>query len=550
VNEAVVVANILGAVALLLWGLRMVGTGVTRTFGASLRRGIALGTDSRFKALAAGLAVTVALQSSTATCLMSASFAGRGLMSAATAQTIMLGANIGTSLVAKLLTFNVGPLSAVLLFAGWALFRSGEGKRRHMARIFIGLGLMLLSLHLLDTASEPLRDSRQLRLVLHDLDGAWLVGLLLAALLAMMAHSSIASILLILPLAAKGDFSLPFGLALILGANLGSALSPLMETAKESPAVRRVPLGNALVRAAGCLALLPLLEMISRWLPLLETDRAAQLVDFHIAFNLLLAAAFLPAVEAMGRLVTQLRPDEPKADDPRQPRYLDETALGSPSVAIGNATRETLRIGDAVEAMFSQCLEVLRRDDAKLAAEVARTDHVVDALHQAVKLYLSRLSNEDMDEDSRRRASEIMTFAINLEHIGDIIDHNLIEAADKKIKHHLSFSPEGFAELEAMFALTQENLKIAMAIFVSGDVKLARQLVAEKTEVRNLERAATESHLIRLRDGRKDSIESSTLHLDILRDLKRINAHIASVAYPILEALGELEDSRLKAKAG
>jgi len=155
-----------------------------------------------------------------------------------------------------------------------------------------------------------------------------------------------------------------------------------------------------------------------------------------------------------------------------------------------------------------------------------------------------------MDEDSRRRASEIMTFAINLEHIGDIIDHNLIEAADKKIKHHLSFSPEGFAELEAMFALTQENLKIAMAIFVSGDVKLARQLVAEKTEVRNLERAATESHLIRLRDGRKDSIESSTLHLDILRDLKRINAHIASVAYPILEALGELEDSRLKAKAG
>lgn len=548
-NEAICIANMLGAVALLLWGLRMVSTGVTRTFGASLRRGINLGTDNRFKALLAGLFVTIALQSSTATCLMSASFAGRGLMSAATAQAIMLGANIGTSLVTKLLTFNVGPLSAVLLFLGIMLFRSGEGRRRHMARIFIGLGLMLLSLHLLDLASEPLRDSHQLRLVLHDLDGAWLVGLILAAVIAMLAHSSIASILLILPLAAKGDFSLPFGLALILGANLGSALPPLMETAKEASAVRRVPLGNAIVRASGCLLVLPFLDLISHALPLLESERSGQLIDFHIAFNLLLALAYLPAVGPMGRLVERLRPDETEAEDLRRPRYLDESALDSPSVAIGTAMRETLRIADVIETMLRQCLEVLRNGDARLAGDVAKMDHVVDALHQAVKLYLSRLPNEDMDEDSRRRTNEIMTFAINLEHIGDIIDHNLLEAAEKKLKLQLSFSREGFDDLQAMFEQTLANLKIAMAVFVSGDPQLARKLLGEKTEVRNLERAATESHLARLREGRKESIESSTLHLDILRDLKRINAHIASVAYPILENLGELEDSRLKAQA-
>jgi len=547
VNEMICIANMLGAVALLLWGLRMVGTGVTRTFGASLRRGISFGTDNRAKALLAGLAVTLALQSSTATCLMSASFAGQGLMSAATAQAIMLGANIGTSLVAKLLTFDVGPLSAVLLFLGLALFRSGEGRRRHMARIFIGLGLMLLSLHLLDLASEPLRDSRQLRLILHDLDGAWVIGLALAAVIAMLAHSSIASILLILSLAAKGDFSLPFGLALILGANLGSALPPVFETGKDSPAVRRVPLGNAIVRLSGCLLALPFLDAVSRGLALLESDRTAQLIDFHIAFNLLLAVLYLPAVVPMGRLVERLRPDEAKAEDPRQPRYLDESALDSPSVAIGSAIRETLRIGDVIETMLRQCLEVLRNGDAKQAADVAKMDNIVDALHQAVKLYLSRLANEDMDEDSRHRSNEIMTFAINLEHIGDIVDHNLIEAAEKKIKHHLSFSREGFDDLQAMFEQTLANLKIAMAIFVSGDPRLARQLLGEKTEVRNLERAATESHLARLREGRRESIESSTLHLDILRDLKRINAHIASVAYPILENRGELEDSRLKA---
>ncbi len=545
-NETIVVVNILGAAALLLWGLRMVSTGVTRTFGADLRRWINLGTGNRVAALLTGTAVTVALQSSTATCLMSASFAGRGLMRTAAAQSIMLGANIGTSLVVKLLTFNVGPLSALLVLLGMGLFRSGEGKRRHLARIFIGLGLMLLSLHLLDTASEPLRDSPQLRQVLHDLDGAWLVGVALAAVIAMAAHSSIASILLILPLAAKGDFSLPFGLALILGANLGSAVPPILETADDKPAVRRVPLGNGLVRLAGCALVFPFLDRVAVVLPQIETARAAQLVDFHIGFNLVLAALFLPLVGPMGKLVERLRPDDPKAEDARQPRYLDESALGSPSVAIGAATRETLRIADFVEAMLRQTLEVLRTDDARLVAEIARTDHIVDALHQAVKLYLSKLANDDQDDEGRRRANEIMTFAINLEHIGDIIDHNLKEGAEKKIKHRLSFSPEGFADLSAMFQQTLENLKMAMAVFVSGDVKLARQLVAEKTEMRNLERNATEAHLARLRDGRRESIESSTLHLDILRDLKRINAHITSVAYPILEQRGELEESRLR----
>lgn len=549
-NEAIVVVNILGAAALLLWGLRMVSTGVTRTFGADLRQWINRGADSRPKALVMGAVVTIALQSSTATCLMSASFAGHGLMSAATAQTVMLGANIGTSLVTKLLTFNVGPLSALLILVGMALFRLGEGWRRHLARIFIGLGLMLLSLHLLDASSEPLRSSPQLRQVLHDLDGVWLVGVALAAVLAMLAHSSVASILLLLPLAAKGAFSLPFGLALVLGANLGSALPPVLETGHEKPAVRRIPLGNLLVRVVGCVLALPFLDKAAALLPLIEPGRAAQLVDFHIAFNVVLAVLFLPLVGAMAELVRRLRPDEAAEDDPTRPKYLEEAALDTPSVAIGAAARETLRIGDTVEAMLRRSLEVLRSNDRRLAAEIGKMDNVVDALHQSVKLYLARLSNEDMEEDERRRASDIMTFVINLEHIGDIIDRNLRELSEKKIKHRLSFSAEGFDEITRLFSQTQENLRIAMAVFVSGDIRLARKLIEEKAEVRALERNATEAHLSRISSGRRESIETSTLHLDILRDLKRINAHIASVAYPILEQRGELEETRLRASEG
>jgi len=546
VNEITALINILGAVALLLWGLRMVNTGVSRNFGAELRHGIAISANNRVKSLLAGVLVTIALQSSTATCLMSASFTGRGLMSTATALAIMLGADIGTSLVAKLLTFNVGPLSALLVLVGFVMFRSTEGRLRHLARILIGLGLMLLSLRLLNMASDPLRNSAQMRLILHDLDGAWLVGMVLAAGVAMLAHSSIATILLILPLASAGDFSLQFGLALILGANLGSALPPVLETSKDKPVVRRPPMGNALMRLTGCFVALPCLGYAAEILPHIEAERAAQLIDAHIIFNCLLAFVFLPLVGQVARLVERLRPDEPMADDPGQARYLDEAALSSPAVAIGAATRETLRIGDVVEDMLRRCLEMLETDNSKLASEIGRMDNAVDSLHAAVKLYLARLANEEMTEDERRRAREITAFAINLEHAGDIIDRNLKGQASKKIKRQLKFSEEGFADIAAFFNQTQENLKVAMSSFVSGDVGLARRLIAEKTEIRNLEKRSIDSHLTRLQDGRRESIETSTLHLDILRDLKRVNAHIVSVAYSILEERGELEESRLR----
>lgn len=541
-----VVVNVCGAAALLLWGLHMVSTGVDRTFGASLRRWISLSAGTRLRAAGTGLAVTVALQSSTATCLMSAAFVASGLMGTTAAQAIMLGANVGTSLVAKALTFDIGPLSALLVLAGVVLFRSGEGQARRLARILIGLGLMLLSLHLLDLATEPLRESPAMRQILHDLDGLPLVGLAFAAALALMAHSSIAAILLILPLAEAGAFSPEFGLAMILGANLGSALSPVLDTGGDRPLLRRVPVGNLIVRLSGCVAAFPFLPGLTHAAALTSADAGARLINAHVAFNVVLALAFLPLVGPMGRLLARLLPERPATEDPRQPKYLDDTALDVPAVALGAATRETLRIADIIEDMLLRSQKALRAGDAKTAASIAEMDNQVDALHQAVKLYLARLSNEDLGEEERRRASDIVTFAINLEHIGDIIDRNIRDLAAKKIKHRLTFSREGFADITALFEQTLENLKMATAVFISGDIDLARRLLSEKAEVRVLEKAAMTAHLSRLSGGRRESIETSTLHLDILRDLKRINAHIASVAYPILEERGELENTRLR----
>jgi phosphate:Na+ symporter len=251
-------------------------------------------------------------------------------------------------------------------------------------------------------------------------------------------------------------------------------------------------------------------------------------------------------LDIYARLLTRILPERRKAADPAAPLYLDPAALSTPTLALTSAAREVLHMGDIVESMLRQTITALLSDDRGLVSKIERMDNAVDKLHEAVKQYVTQVTRESLDEQSGRRAMEIISFCINLEHIGDIIDKNLMELAGNKIRNRFKFSPEGAAELQALHQRVLDNLKLALGVFMSGDASIARQLLKEKVQIREAERAAAESHLARLREGRPESIETSSLHLDVLRDLKRIHSHICSAAYPVLEAAGELEPSRLK----
>jgi phosphate:Na+ symporter len=336
-------------------------------------------------------------------------------------------------------------------------------------------------------------------------------------------------------------------LALILGANLGSAINPLVEGSHaENPASRRLPIGNLINRVVGCLLALPFLGPIAAALSRIEPSAPRMAADFHTVFNVALAILFILPLGSLATFLTRLLPERTRPDDPSIPLHLDEAALVAPSVALACAARETLRIGDLVEAMLRRTFTALLTDDRKLVAQISRIDDAVDNLAEAVKLYLTKLTRESLSERDGHRAMEIISFSINLEHVGDIIDHNLMELAAKKIKRKIVFSKQGAAELEAFHREVCGNLKLAFGVFMSGDVAMARDLLTEKATLRDRELAASESHLARLREGRPESIESSSLHLDVLRDLKRIHSHLCSVAYPVLERAGVLHPTRLK----
>jgi phosphate:Na+ symporter len=330
-------------------------------------------------------------------------------------------------------------------------------------------------------------------------------------------------------------------LALVLGANLGSAINPVFEGARrDNPASYRLPLGNLLNRLAGVLLVGPFLRPITEVLQAWQPDLAKLTAEFHIAFNVAMAIIFIGLLDGMAVLLKKILPDRVREADPSRPRYLDESALETPSLALADAARETLHMGDHVEVMLRKVMAAIMTNDRALVDQVSRMDNSVDSLDEAIKLYVTKLTRGSLDEREGRRAMEIISFAINLEHMGDIIDKNLSELATKKIKRRFQFSPEGAEELTAFHKRTTDSLRVAFGVFMSGDVNEARKLLAEKALLRNAELAATERHLDRLREGRPESLETTSLHLDVLRDLRRIHSHICSVAYPVLDAAGEL----------
>jgi phosphate:Na+ symporter len=546
-ESTIVMINLFGAVALLLFGLAQVKDGVNRAFGARLRTGLASGTKSGFRSFLSGFVATIALQSSTATALMVSSFVERELVKPRMAQIVLLGANVGTAVTAWIVATGIEWLSPLVILTGLVLYRSGSTSRQGGGQALIGIGLMLLSLHLLSSATEPMRQSPALSAFIGLLDNAWPVALAFAAGIAFISSSSLAAVVLILSLASTGILSASLVIILVLGANLGGAIPPVIASLSGPASAKRVTLGNLIVRGIGCLIALPLAGFGAELLEMLPLAPAKLPVDVHLGFNLILAAVAWPFSRLLSKLMLKLVPDDIKTDN--APRYLDPQELSTPVVALASATREVLGVGDLIERMLQRAADAFERNNMSKLTEIPALEQRVDSLQQEVKIYLSKLGRGGLSEEDGRRSIVIIDYAINLEHIGDIIEKGLLPQVAKKVSLGLKFSEDGYGELSKLFHLTLDNLRIAQTIFVTRDFNLAKQLMEVKVEVRRMEKQSSERHLERLRDGRADSLQTSSLHLDMLRDLKRINAHIVSVAHPILDESGLLIESRLRKPA-
>ena len=538
--------NLLAAIALLVWGTHLARTGILRVFGANLRRFLAQATGNRATAALAGVGVTAVVQSSTATALIVSAFVGQGMVTLAAALAVMLGADVGTSLMAVVFHFDLSWMSPLFIFVGVLLFIARKNTNvGRTGRILIGLGLMLLALSLISDSTRILTQSPVVQLALKSLSSDLLLEISVGAIIACLAYSSLATVLLVATLAASQVIPMEVAFGLVLGANLGSGLLAVFTTLNSAVTVRQVPLGNLLFKVLGLLAVAPFMMMWLKYTSSIVTGAATQVVVFHLVFNIVVALVFIGFTGVMARRVDKiLAPDLDNALS--RPRHLDPSALSTPSLAISCAAREALHQADVVETMLRGTLTVIKNNDIDLAENLRSLDDTVDELYSAIKYYLTKISREALAEHESRRWTDIISFTINMEQIGDIIERVILDIEDKKIKRGRNFSEAGMTEICELHARLVDNLRLSMSVFLNGDVRDAQRLLEEKARFRDLAYAYSGTHLARLADNTMLSIETSGLYLDLISDLKRVNSHICSIAYPILDSAGALSPTRLR----
>lgn len=516
----------------------MVKRGFTRAYGSSLRLWISRGTKNRFTAAASGFATTALLQSSTAATLLMLSFVKKHGITLTAAIAFIIGADIATTIVAQILTFDLSWLSPALLAIGIIGHMKYEhgGRKKHIFTIMIGAGLMLLSLALIRDVTLPLKTSETLPLIMAPLNNDPSMAIVFSALLTWVVHSSLATILLFAAFASNHIIDMQLGFLLVIGANIGGAMISFIATYKQGNRARQITSANIVMRALCALIFYIFMSEILAHLNSYGLDTARQIVTFHVIYNVTLAIIFLPIVPLVAKIGETIFPyKETNKRTESDPLYLDEEALFTPVIALASAARETLRMAEMVEEMLSQTITCFKQNTDKLAKDISREDDTVDRLYAAIKHYLAKLTQESLDPKEADRYLQILTFATNLEHVGDIIDTSLMELAKKKIKSGERFSDEGWAEIKSFHAQVLQNMKLAQTLFLSEDPALARVLIDAKKTIREAEQETSTQHFQRLREGLPETIATSSLHLDIIRDYRRINSYVTTVAYSIIE---------------
>jgi phosphate:Na+ symporter len=395
-------------------------------------------------------------------------------------------------------------------------------------------------------ATKPITQGAGAKAIFGTLTGDPMLDMLIGAVFTVFSWSSLAVVLLSATLAASQVVSVNVALCLVLGANLGSGLLALLVNARTPGGGRNVAFGNLIFKVVGCVVFATMLPWVLELIARFDQDARRQVVHFHVIFNVTLAVVFLGLTEKVAGLVERFLPKVSGGVPQTEPKHLDPAAIDTPALALANAARETLRIGDTVEQMLHGMLDAIRTNDLEKVEQVIKLDDDVDRLYTAVKLYLTQISREALDERDSRRWTEIIQLTVNLEHVGDIMERVMEDIRDKKIATRLSFSEAGMREITELHERLVVNLRLGLSVFLNGDVKSAQQLLTEKERFRDLERAYHDSHMDRLAGQTLQSIETSSLHLDIISDMRRINSFFCSTAYPILENAGQLRKSRLR----
>ncbi len=526
---------IAGGVALLLYAVRTLRRGLDRIFGRRLGTWMQRLGDRPVLAFLGGLGAAVIAPSSTTMSLLAVQSVQAGQMTAAQMLRVMLGANIGMTVMVQLIALNQQMLAPLLLTVGVILYLYTKAPRsRGIGEIILSIGLIFIGLGLIQHGVPSNLSGTDLERIISIAASYPLAIAAIACIIAIFMQSSTATIGLAIGLVITGVVGFDIALPVVLGANVGIGVTTLIFgwTQVES---RRLAASNLLLKVL--IAFLGLL-LISPLVALLQGapgNAGTTVAMAHTGFNVILALVGMPLASIIVRVIARVVPEPAQEAAAFGPRHIRLGAIGDTSIALGQSLRELMHVAEIVRSMLDDIWKALENNDEALAQEVGERDDDVDLLDQEIKRFLTRVVRDEADGSHISEQMRQLRYLAELETIGDIIDKNISELVLKKIRLGVQFSPEGEQELDDFQRRVAENLLIADTAFTTRDRNLAQQLLRHKERLNRDEQRLRDQHFGRLTRGMRQTHETSAIHLDLLTHLRRINSAISHVAYAVLE---------------
>ena len=545
-SPIVIILNLAAAAALLIWAVRLARTSFERAFSSQMRQWLKLTTGNRLTAAMTGVGISIMLQSSTAVALLLASFMPASAMSVSMGLAIILGADLGSAIVVQILSSRISLLTPLLLLSGVFFFmRTNRRVLRQIGRILIGLSLIFVSLGMISEASAPLANNAAIKNVFIYLSDDLLTGFVLASFLAWMMHSSIAAVLLFATLAANGVLPLNAAFAMTLGANLGGSFIAVFLTLKSDINIRKVVLANLLLRGGGALVALGLIHEFDIINHIFGATSQLKVLNFHLVFNAAVLLAGVILLTPASGFAAILLPEKQDADELSIRSVLDLSVQNEPARAFACVRRELVDMGNRIENMLRDAMDLFENYDENIAERLRAEQRNIAKITFDLRVYLSGIRSDDPSEDTGTRAFDFAGIATNLESGADAIGRKIVTLAKRMHHDRTHFSEDGRHELMDFYDKVLRNIQQGILVLMSEDVQTARELVAQKEMIRELNQKLERKHLTRLRQGLTETIETSAIHIDLLRSLKVLNTGFAMIAYPLLREHGALLKSRL-----
>ena len=540
---------ILGAATLLLWGVRMARTGVMRVYGPEIHRILPRALRSRWIALATGAGAATILQSSLAVAVFTSGLAAVGAIPVAEGLLLLLGADVGSAVIAALLSLDLKALWPVLMFVGYLLhsiYSDTDSPLKQFGRIALGIAMILIALTFMSQVSSALASSELIRIIVSSLGSELLIALLLFAILTWLAHSSIAILLFWGSLVQAGITTDPaLILAAILGINVGNAIPPILMTWNQAAAARRIVIAHGAFKLIGVFICLVLLRLIAGLYDLLPGEPGFRVVLLHILFNSALIVGFTGFVRKAAQASERFIIEPPKAADEYGPKYIPgrgEVMSKNELFPVTALAREVLRILGTIQSMLDDTRSMLVAGTPEKAQDVERMEEKVNALFKAVRAYAVDLTRKGLSEAEQRKVTALLRYTASLEHAGDVICKTMLGIPEAMKKDRKSFSEAGEAELTPLFDYLVGNAQLAAEVIMGWHPETGGVLVQRKRDFKQMCEESAQAHIRRLSEGVSNAMESSSAHLDLISELRWINTQITSIGYDVLpqnEASGD-----------